>query len=175
MKTSDRGRTWRRVGHPAVKVGEVSPGPLRSLSSHQATAGPLQGATERGGESKALYLTSDGGSRWKRLLNALFEPGRVRLRSLHERLRGGNELLPKAARPALVGAGSDTSHEDAGRNWIPHLRDLARGERGIFGLAGLRSVATSSCRTTRRRQDWELLRTGDGGRSWRIVRSWSRR
>ena len=65
MKTTDGGRTWRRVGAPVPK----RMGRLRVVDAAISFVSPsrgwvlCKGQPGAGGQSKALYLTTDGGSR----------------------------------------------------------------------------------------------------------------
>ena len=126
----------------AGKVGEASPGRRPSRSSRRAHGWLIcTGQPGGGGQSKALYVTRDGGSRWKRLLNGL-----LRARS-HPAARPAASGYPQAdqlhasAASGLLwsGRGNTLRTSDGGRHWQPVSATSARAARGLFGLARERS------------------------------------
>jgi photosystem II stability/assembly factor-like uncharacterized protein len=174
MKTTDGGRTWRRVGAPCRKGwGGFAWSAAISFVSPRRGWVLCKGQPAGGGQSKALYLTTDGGARWKRLLNAFFEPGRVRLGTMHSGYAGGMSFT-RGGHGLLWSARSSTVRtSDGGRHWRPIAATETR--EAYSGWLVNDRIGYLLLRDDRRQFDWELLRTENGGRTWRLVRAWSRR
>jgi photosystem II stability/assembly factor-like uncharacterized protein len=175
MKTTDRGRTWRRAGSPcrrgwggfawSAAISFVSPGRGWVL---------CEGQPSGGGQSKALYLTMDGGVRWKRLLNAFFEPGRARLGTMHSGYAVGMSFTRGGGGLLWMARGDTLRTSDGGRHWRPISVTSPETREAYSGWLVNDRVGYLLLQDNGSRRAWELLRTVDGGRSWRLVRSWLR-
>ena len=175
MKTTDGGRTWRRVGAPCRKGwGGYAWSAAISFVSPKRGWVLCQGQPSGGGQSKALYLTMDGGSRWKRLFNAFFEPRRVRLGTLHSGYASGMSLTRRGRGLIWSERGSTLRTSDGGRHWRPTAATSPEVREAYSGWQVNDRVGFLLLRDNDR-DDWELLRTVDGGRSWRLLHSWPRR
>jgi photosystem II stability/assembly factor-like uncharacterized protein len=175
MKTTDGGRTWHRVGTPCRKGwGGFAWSAAISFVSPRRGWVLCKGQPAGGGQSKALYLTTDGGSRWKRLLNAFFEPGRVRLGTLHSGYARGISLTRKGHGLLWSSRGDTLRTSDGGRHWRPTAATSPEVREAYSGWQVNDHVGFLLLRDDDR-DDWELLRTVDGGRSWRLVHYWPRR
>ena len=151
MKTTDGGRSWSRVGAPCRKGwGGYAQSALISFVSPRRGWVLCKGQPSGGGQSKALYLTTDGGTRWKRLWNAFFEPGRVRLGTMHSGYAGGMTFTRRGRGLLWSTRGHTLRTRDGGRSWAPSRRDLTRGrERPIRAGSSRIAWRTCSSRTTR--------------------------
>jgi len=177
MRTADAGRSWRRIGTPCRK-GWGGYAWFATLSFVSPTRGWLlcTGQPGAGSQSKALYLTTDGGRRWKRLLNVYFEPTRNRLGGLPEVGYPHGIHFTRSGRGLLwANRGGTLSTVDGGRHWQPISATSPESREGYSGWLVTDRIGYLLLQDNARRLDWELLRTADGGRSWRLVRSWSRR
>jgi photosystem II stability/assembly factor-like uncharacterized protein len=176
MKTTDGGRTWRRAGAPCRNGwGGFARSAAISFVSPSRGWVLCKGQPGLGQQSKALYVTTTGGVRWKRLVNVSFEPGRTRVGGLQDSgypgginfTRGGTGLMWSAR-------GHTFRTRDGGRNWhrlsatSPETRE---GRSGWFVTDRLGYLLLQDTATAARRR-WSLLRTQDGGRTWRRVHSW---
>jgi photosystem II stability/assembly factor-like uncharacterized protein len=176
MKTTNGGRSWSRVGAPCRKGwGGYAWSALISFVSPKRGWVLCQGQPGGGGQSKALYRTADGGARWKRLLNAFFEPGRVRLGALHNGYAGGMSFT-RGGRGLLWSARGNTLRtSDGGRHWRPISATSPEIREGLSGWLVSDRVGYLLVQNDSLARDWELLRTDDGGNRWRRVHSWPRR
>ena len=175
MKTTDGGRTWRRVGAPCRKGwGGYAWSAAISFVSPRRGWVLCKGQPSGGGQSKALYLTTDGGSRWKRLFNAFFEPRRVRLGTLHSGYASGMSFTRRGRGLIWSERGSTLRTSDGGRHWRPTAATSPEVREAYSGWQVNDRVGFLLLRDDDR-DDWELLRTVDGGRSWRLLHSWPRR
>jgi photosystem II stability/assembly factor-like uncharacterized protein len=175
MKTTNGGRTWRRVGAPCRKGwGGFAWSAAISFVSPNRGWILCKGQPAGGGQSKALYVTTDGGASWKRLFNAFFEPGRVRLGKLHSGYAGGMSFTPGADGLLWSARGQTIRTSDGGRHWRPTAATSPEVREAYSGWQVNDRVGYLLLQDNDR-EDWELLRTENGGRTWRLVRSWSRR
>jgi photosystem II stability/assembly factor-like uncharacterized protein len=176
IRTTDGGRTWRRVGAPCRKGwgGFASSAAVSFVSPSRGWL-MCKGRPGSRSQSKALYSTRNGGRSWKRLLNAHFEPARIRLGGLQASGHVEGMAFERTGHGLLWSTNGDTLRtSDGGRHWRP-LATTAPDVREAYsgwlvddriGFLLLQDGA---------QEHWELLRTGNGGRTWRVVRFWSRR
>jgi photosystem II stability/assembly factor-like uncharacterized protein len=177
MKTTNGGRSWRRVGAPCRKGwGGYAWSAALSFVSPRRGWLICTGQPGAGNQSKALYVTRNGGAKWKRLLNVHFEPARTRLGGLGwagyphgiSFTRSGSGLL-------WSGRGSTFHTRDGGRHWLPVRANRHEEQNGLSGWQVNDRVGYLLLQVNARRYGWRLLRTEDDGRTWRLVRSWLRR
>jgi photosystem II stability/assembly factor-like uncharacterized protein len=177
MRTSDGGRTWHRVGRPCRK-GWGGFGWSAEVTFVSSSHGWVvcKGQPGAGHQSKALYETTNGGATWKRLLNVFFEPGRIQRGGLSGSGYPGGISFVRAGR-GLLWEGRESSYytSDGGRHWRPISATSPEEREGYAGWFVSKGAAYLLVQDNGVRQDYELLRTRDGGRTWKLVRSWSRR
>jgi photosystem II stability/assembly factor-like uncharacterized protein len=174
MKTTDSGRTWRRVGSPCRRGwGGFAWDAAISFVSPSRGWVLCKGPPGTGSQSKALYLTTDGGSRWTQLVNAHFEPGRVRLRGLQARGYPEGMTFTRRGRGLLWSARGHTLRtRNGGRSWLPLSVTLPKEREGYSGWLVSNRVAFLLLQDNSSRRRWSLLRSTDGSRSWQRVQSW---
>ena len=175
MRTTDGGRTWRRVGSPC-KNGWGGFASDASLSFVSPSRGWLLclGQPRIDRQSMALYMTSNGGKRWKLLVNDHFEPGRVRRGGFAGRYPRGISFTPSGRGLLWAGRGVTYRTSDDGRHWQPVTATSGLRE-GLSGWLVSHRVGYLLVQNDSMARDWELLRTDDGGKRWRRVHSWPRR
>jgi photosystem II stability/assembly factor-like uncharacterized protein len=177
MRTLDGGHTWRGVRSPcskgwggyawAAEVSFVAPKHGWLVCTGQPSAGS---------QAKAIYETSNSGTNWKRLVNVDFEPGRPRLGGLHSNGYPRGISFTPSGRGILWQAREDTYlTEDGGRHWHRISVTSPEEREGLSASLVSDRIGYLLLQDNGKGRDWELLRTGDGGSSWRLVRSWARR
>ena len=177
MRTLNGGRTWRRLRSPCRKGwgGYASAGALTFVSARHGWL-VCKGQPSGGGQAKAIYVTKTGGASWKRLVNVHFEPGRTRSGGLPWTGYPGGISFTPGGRGILWEAREHTYRtKDGGRNWARVSVTSPEEREGLSASFVSNRVGYLLLQDNFKRDDWELLRTGDGGRSWGLVRSWSRR
>jgi photosystem II stability/assembly factor-like uncharacterized protein len=174
MKTVDAGRTWRRIGSPCSKGwGGYAWG--AALSFVSPTRGWLlcTGQPDAGSQSKALYVTSDGGRRWRRILNAHFERGRIRLGGLQSSGYAHEISFDRSGHGLLWGSrGYSLWTADGGRHWHPVSATSPEIREGWSGSVVSDRIAFLLVHDTGARRYQKLVRTADAGRTWKLVRDW---
>jgi photosystem II stability/assembly factor-like uncharacterized protein len=173
--TSDAGRTWRRVGVPCRRGwgGFAESAAISFVSARQGWV-MCAGQPGAGNQSKALYVTRNGGTTWKRLLNAYFEPGRIRLGGLAGGYLRGINFTRTGHGLMWLARGRTRRTSDGGRHWRPISASSPETREAYSGWLVSDRFVYLLLENSGRRPDWELLRSVDGGRSWRLVRSWAR-
>jgi photosystem II stability/assembly factor-like uncharacterized protein len=119
-----------------------------------------------------VYETVDRGRRWRRLVNVYFEPSRVRA--------GGLARYGYASGISFTASGRGLFWQSLGLSYL--TRNGGRAWRPISATKPDVRIARSGWFVSDRvayllvqADDHELLRTRNGGRTWNLVRSWSRR
>ena len=174
MKTTDGGRTWHRAGSPCRK-GWGGFAWTASIWFTSADRGWVlcKGQPGLGQQSKALYLTRDGGATWKRLLNVFFEPAKRRLGGLAgSGYPLGMSFTPRGAGLLWSSRGYSFRTRDGGRNWRPIRTTDPEVREGTSGWLVSERLGYLLLRDNDARRRWQLLRSEDGGRTWRRVHSW---
>jgi photosystem II stability/assembly factor-like uncharacterized protein len=174
LKTTDNGRTWRRIGNPC-RNGWGGYAWAASVSFVSVKHGWLvcTGQPGAGNQSKAVYETVDGGKRWRRIVNVYFEPRGLRDGGL-ARHGYANGISFDGSGHGLLWQDGEQSYltRNGGRAWRPISATSADVRIGTSGSLVSERVAFLLVQAQDRH---ELLKTSDGGRRWRLVRSWSRR
>jgi photosystem II stability/assembly factor-like uncharacterized protein len=176
IRTTDGGRTWRRVGAPCRKGwgGFASSAAISFVSARRGWL-ICKGQPRAARQSKALYLTRNGGRSWKRLLNAHFEPARIQLGGLQARGYVQGIAFERTGHGLLWSTRGDTLRtSDGGRHWRP-LTAISPEVREAYSGWLVNDRVGYLLLQDNDRADWELLRSENGGRTWRLVRYWSRR
>jgi len=177
MRTLNGGRTWRRVRSPCHKGwGGHAWAAAVSFASPRHGWLLCTGQPSAGSQSKAVYMTTTSGASWKRLVNVHFEPGRIRSGGLlWQGYPRGISFTPSGR--GILWAARDNTYrtQDGGRSWARLSVTSPEEREGLSASLVSNRVGYLLLQDSGRRNDWELLRTNDGGRSWRVVRSWARR
>jgi photosystem II stability/assembly factor-like uncharacterized protein len=177
MKTTNGGRSWRRVGAPCRRGwGGYAWSAALSFVSPRRGWLICTGQPGAGNQSKALYTTANGGVTWKRLLNVYFEPARNQLGGLQRAGYPHGISFTGNGRGLLWSdRGSTFRTRDGGRHWLPVRATRHEEQAGLSGWQVNDRVGYLLLQVNARRYGWRLLRTENGGRTWRLVRSWLRR
>jgi photosystem II stability/assembly factor-like uncharacterized protein len=174
MKTTDGGRTWRRAGAPCRKGwgGFAWKAALSFVSPSRGWV-LCKGQPGLGQQAIALYVTTTGGLRWKRLANVFFEPGRNRLGGLDgSGYPGGIHFTRGGAGLIWSTRGHTFRTRDGGRSWHPLSATDPEVREGRSGWLVTDRLGYLLLQDNDARRRWKLLRTEDGGRTWRPVHSW---
>ena len=177
MRTLDGGRTWHRLASPCRRGwgGYAWAGSVAFVSPQHGWL-VCTGQPGAGNQSKAVYETVNGGAWWRRLLNVWFEPGRVHTGGLSRYGYASGISFSAGGRGLLwEGRGSSYLTSDRGRSWRP-ISVTSPDERvGLSGSFVSDRIAYLLVQDSGARLAFQLERTTDGGRTWHLVRSWSRR
>jgi photosystem II stability/assembly factor-like uncharacterized protein len=176
IRTADGGRTWRRVGAPCRKGwgGFASSAAISFVSPSRGWL-ICKGQPRAARQSKALYLTRNGGRSWKRLLNAHFEPARIQLGGLQASGYVQGIAFERTGHGLLWSTrGATLRTSDGGLHWRPLTATSPEVREAYSGWLVNDRVGYLLLQDDDR-ADWELLRSENGGRTWRLVRYWSRR
>jgi photosystem II stability/assembly factor-like uncharacterized protein len=175
-KTTDNGRTWRRVGAPCRNGwgGYASEAYLSFVTPSRGWLLCL-GPPGAGQQSMAVYRTSSGGATWKRLVNYYFDPGRIRPAGLGGGYPGGISFARGGGGLLWSRRGNTYRTRDGGRRWRPISATSPGVREGLSGWLVSARAGYLLVQNDSMARDWELLRTGDGGKTWRRVHSWPRR
>jgi hypothetical protein len=177
LRTADGGRTWHRVPSPC-KRGWAGHAWSASVSFVSAEHGWLlcTGQPGAGNQAKAIYETTSAGSHWKRLVNVQFEPGNLRAGGLSGfGYPGGISFAPGGRGLLWEGRGPTYLTTNKGRTWKPVSVTSPEIRTGQSGWQVSRRLAYLLVQDSGRRLDYELLRTVNQGRRWRLVHVWDRR
>jgi photosystem II stability/assembly factor-like uncharacterized protein len=167
MRTTDRGRTWQRVGGPCVGATGAS------LSFVSARRGWLLCTSQPGAgmQPKAVFETRNGGRRWRLVTDAFF----TRIGRSRGGLSTGGYPYGMSFDPGGHGLlwqtrGHTYSTRDGGRHWRS-LRitspDAIEGQAASVVSAAVRFLVVRNGRTG----SFELLRLPRSGRA-HVVHRW---
>ena len=152
----------RLVGRDLLRLAEARMGSVQGATQRRR---PIEGPLPDDGRRGSLETTPE----------RFFEPGRVRLGTMHSGYAGGMSFTRGGHGLLWSSRGETLRTSDGGRHWRPNRRYLARRREGLLGLVANDRIGYLLLRDDGRRFDWELLRTDGRRRKWRLVRSWSRR
>ncbi len=173
-KSVDGGETWSYLGLPgSERIHRIVLHPTDENVAWVAAMGPLWGeSAERG-----LYKTTDGGKSWRKVLGADNKTGAsdvaidpVNPDKLYASLWQFRRW-PYKFESGGPGSGLFLSN-DGGETWKKAQPEdgLPEGELGRIGLAVSRSQAGTVYAMVEAKKS-ALLRSDDGGKSWRTVNS----
>ena len=135
-KSTDAGRTWQRAGlEKSEHIGSILVDPRNSNVVYVAAQGPLFSA---GGE-RGLYKTTDGGTRWERVLHVSDDTGisdmvfdtrnpDVIYASSYQRRRHVGQMIGGGPE------GGIWKTTDAGRKWTKLSKGLPKDDMGRIAL-----------------------------------------
>ena len=169
-KSTDAGRTWRRVGlEHSEHIGRILVDPRNSSVVYVAAQGPLFSS---GGE-RGLYKTTNGGATWQSILtispdtgisDIVFDPRNadVVYASAYQRRRAVGQMIGGGPEGGIF------KTTNGGRNWTKLTRGLPAGDMGRVGLAvdGRKNPATVFALVDAKRPESGFFRSDDAGNSW---------
>jgi photosystem II stability/assembly factor-like uncharacterized protein len=168
-KSTDAGKTWKRVGLQASEhIGKILIDPRRTSVVYVAAQGPLFSA---GGE-RGLYKTTDGGETWTAVLTISADTG---ISDIVFDARNPDVIFASAyqrrrAVGQMVGGGPEGGiykSTNAGKTWTRLTRGLPAGDIGRAGLAiDPRKSSTVFALVDAKRPESGFFRSDDGGSSW---------
>ncbi|OFW06126.1 MAG: hypothetical protein A3H96_23960 [Acidobacteria bacterium RIFCSPLOWO2_02_FULL_67_36] len=135
-KSTDAGRTWKRMGLAASEhIGKILIDPRNSSTVYVAAQGPLWSA---GGE-RGLYRTTDGGATWTRVLHVsddtgisdiVFAPKKpdTIYASSYQRRRAVGQMIGGGPEGGIY------KTTDAGKTWTKLKDGLPKDDVGRIGL-----------------------------------------
>src|SRR5688500_395937 len=136
-KSTDAGKTWKRVGLEASEhIGKILIDPRKTSVVYVAAQGPL---FSPGGE-RGLYKTVDGGETWTAILtispdtgisDIVFDPKNpdVIYASAYQRRRAVGQMIGGGPEGGIY------KTVNAGKTWTKLTRGLPAGDMGRVGLA----------------------------------------
>jgi photosystem II stability/assembly factor-like uncharacterized protein len=135
-KSTDAGKTWRRVGlEKSEHIGQILIDPRNSNVVYVAAQGPLFSA---GGE-RGLYKTTDGGTKWDRVLHisddtgvndVVFDPRNadVVYASTYQRRRHVGQMIGGGPEGGIF------KSTDGGKKWTKLSKGLPKDDVGKIAL-----------------------------------------
>jgi hypothetical protein len=172
LRTHDRGRTWDERKSPCDP----------SWPAHTTFVTPTRGwilcaRTPNGyrDHPQALFTTRDGGIRWTLVMDAGYRrAGRSSPGAICGCGYPSGVAFARGGRGLIWQSGGTFRTGDGGRTWS-HLTFTVTDY--VVGLSAAQVSATTAYLLVRTvaEQRWDLRRTDDGGRSWRVVHVWQTR
>src|SRR5687768_4823378 len=135
-KSTDAGKTWQRMGlEKSEHIGQILIDPRNSNVVYVAAQGPLFSA---GGE-RGLYKTTDGGTKWERVLHisddtgvndVVFDPRNadVLYASTYQRRRHVGQMIGGGPEGGIF------KSTDAGKSWTKLTKGLPKDDVGKIAL-----------------------------------------
>ena len=168
-KSTDAGKTWKRVGLQASEhIGKILIDPRKTSIVYVAAQGPLFSA---GGE-RGLYKTVDGGETWTAILtispdtgisDIVFDPRNadVIYASAYQRRRAVGQMIGGGPEGGIF------KTTNGGKNWTKLTRGLPTGDVGRAALAiDPRKSSTIFALIDAKRPESGFFRSDDSGNSW---------
>jgi photosystem II stability/assembly factor-like uncharacterized protein len=168
-KSTDAGKTWKRVGLQASEhIGKILIDPRRTSVVYVAAQGPLFSS---GGE-RGLYKTADGGDTWTAILtispdtgisDIVFDPKNpdVIYASAYQRRRAVGQMIGGGPEGGIY------KTTNAGKHWTKLTRGLPAGDVGRAGLAiDPRRSSTVFALVDAKRTESGFFRSDDSGSTW---------
>ena len=169
-KSTDAGRTWKRVGLAASEhIGKILIDPRNSSVVYVASQGPLFSA----GGDRGLYKTTDGGATWNG--RADDQPGhrhqRHRVRPEEPDMIFASAYQRRRAVGQMIGGGPEGGifkTTNAGKSWTKLTKGLPTGDMGrvALGVDGRKKPATVFALVDAKVGEAGFFRSDDGGESW---------
>jgi photosystem II stability/assembly factor-like uncharacterized protein len=169
-KSSDAGKTWKRVGLAASEhIGKIVVDPRNSNVVYVASQGPLWSA----GGDRGLYKTIDGGATWQQVLKISDDTGvsDVVMDPKNSLTLYASAYQRRRAVGQMIGGGPEGGifkTTDGGKIWKKLSNGLPKGDMGRVGLAidGRKSPATLFAIVDAKREDVGFYRSDDAGATW---------
>lgn len=169
-KSTDGGRTWRRMGlERSEKIGRILIHPRDSNTVYVAAQGPLWAP----GGDRGLFKTTDGGETWTAVLTVSENTG---ITDLAMDPRNPDVIYAASYQRRrhvgqLVGGGPESNiykTMDGGATWTPIMNGLPTVDRGRIALAvPAQKPDTVYALVTAAQKQSGFFRSDDGGQSWR--------
>ena len=135
-KSTDAGKTWQRMGLAASEhIGQLLIDPRNSNVVYVAAQGPLWSA---GGE-RGLYKTTDGGTKWERILHVSDDTGisDIVFDARNPDVIYASSYQRRRAVGQMIGGGPEGGiwkTKDAGKNWTKLSKGLPKDDVGRIAL-----------------------------------------
>ncbi len=135
-KSTDAGKTWQRMGLAASEhIGQLLIDPRNSNVVYVAAQGPLWSA---GGE-RGLYKTTDGGTKWERVLHVSDDTGisDIVFDAKNPDVMYASSYQRRRAVGQMIGGGPEGGiwkTKDAGKNWTKLSKGLPKDDVGRIAL-----------------------------------------
>jgi len=135
-KSTDAGKTWQRMGLAASEhIGQLLIDPRNSNVVYVAAQGPLWSA---GGE-RGLYKTTDGGTKWERVLHVSDDTGisDIVFDAKNPDVMYASSYQRRRAVGQMIGGGPEGGiwkTKDAGKNWTKLSKGLPKDDMGRIAL-----------------------------------------
>lgn len=169
-KSSDAGKTWKRVGLAASEhIGKIVIDPRKTNVVFVASQGPLWSA----GGDRGLYKTIDGGATWQQVLKISDDTGvtDVVLDPKNSQIVYASAYQRRRAVGQMIGGGPEGGifkSTDGGKTWKKLAGGLPKGDVGRVGLAidGKKSPPTLFAIVDAKREESGFYRSDDSGARW---------
>ena len=169
-KSVDGGRHWRKMGlEESEHIGMIAVDPRDGDRVYVASQGPLW----RSGGDRGLYLTTDGGKTWQRILHISDDTG---ISEIHIDPSDPDVLFAVAYQRrrhvwTLIDGGPESAvykSTDGGETWRKLNRGLPSVDMGRIGLAVAPSDPDRLYAIVEAQEDASgIYRSDDGGENWR--------
>lgn len=168
-RTTDDGRTWSSVRGPCPRADGAAP----SFGSRRRgwVVCTLQAAA--GSQPKAVYETADGATSWRLVAKGSFAAGTSRGGLSVFGYVGGLTFVRSGRGLLWETRGSTYRTSNGGRSWRGLSVTAPETREGLSGWLVDDRLGFLLLQNDRRAR-YELLRTDDGGTTWKLVRIWPR-
>jgi photosystem II stability/assembly factor-like uncharacterized protein len=167
-RTQNAGATWKRIGGPCDRSTQAY-GSFDTAAHGRLLCVGILGA---GNALKGVYETKDGGRSWGFLAGS---DARDKHRSGGLSAAGYPGDLEFYGNWGLITQHRGLSYVSSDGGWSWRALRVTSPETAEGDDSSLVSPSVGFLLRSRGPQERELLRTDDGGRSWRVVRRWPRR
>jgi photosystem II stability/assembly factor-like uncharacterized protein len=161
-RSGNGGATWKRDRAPCPRL--LNRAAILSFATTRHGWLLCKGQPGTGQQARALYETRSGGAGWRLILRT-FGSGYPR----------GMSMLPSGAGLLWEDRENTYRTSDGGRHWRALSITSPESREGYSGSVVSPQTSFLLVRDSGARFDIELMRSDDGARTWRRVRSWPRR